>query len=165
MNLIASVSANWGIGKDNELLFRIKKDLARFRTLTLGKTVVMGHNTFKSIKKPLDKRKNIVLTRNKALVIPGVTLCRSMLQLRQILSGHVSENVFVIGGETVYTQLLNDCALAYITKVNASPPADAFFPNLDELSDWRLTDESETFVYRRTEYRYCLYENIWGTPQ
>jgi len=157
MNIIVAVSSNWGIGRENELLFRIKEDLARFKSLTIGKVVVMGHNTYKSIKKPLVDRVNIVLSRDETLVIPGVKMCNSLDSLREMLKAYRPEDIFIIGGEKIYARLLNECTRAYITKVDAAPPSDVFFPNLDELPEWQIVEESEEKFQKDLRFRYCNY--------
>ncbi|MCL2576685.1 MAG: dihydrofolate reductase [Defluviitaleaceae bacterium] len=161
MNLIAAVSSNWGIGYKNRLLFHIHEDLQRFKELTINKTVVMGHNTFKSLPggKPLSNRVNIVLSREKNLQIPGVTICDSLSALEIVLQSYSPENIFIIGGENIYTQLLNRCKLAYITKVDANPSADVFMPNIDKLPDWKLIEEILPKKQCEIAYRYSIYAN------
>ena len=153
MNLIVAVSSNWGIGNNNDLLFRIREDLIRFKNITTGKVVVMGHNTYKSLGKPLPNRVNIVLSRNTSLEIPGVVICDSIQALEQ----QITEDAFVIGGEQIYRQLLHKCKFAFVTKVNAAPPANVFMPNLDELPQWKLVEESPINIFGNLEYSYCMY--------
>jgi len=162
MNLSVAVSSDWGIGCKNELLFRIREDLQRFRELTINKIVVMGHNTFKSLpnRKPLPNRTNIVLSRDNSLQIPGVIICDSINSLENLLKNYNSNDIFIIGGEKIYTQLLNHCKTAYITKVEANPSADAFIPNIDKLPHWRLDEESLPKKCNDLSYKYCIYTNI-----
>ncbi|MCL2388564.1 MAG: dihydrofolate reductase [Defluviitaleaceae bacterium] len=163
MNLSVAVSANWGIGYKNELLFRIHEDLQRFKELTTGKVVVMGHNTFKSLpanRRPLPNRVNIVLSRNASLKIPDVLTCDSIPALEIALQNYNPADIFVIGGEKIYTQLLNHCKRAYITKVESAPPADAFMPNLDTLPNWQLEWESPTMESDGFAYKYCIYTKV-----
>ena len=160
MNIIVAVSANWGIGYEDQLLFHIREDQQFFRTMTLGKVVVYGRTTLASFRdaKPLPDRTNIVLSRNPELVIPGVTICHSIPQLSELLKLYPTEDVFIIGGESVYAQFLNACTTAYITKIDVAPPADTFFPNLDALPSWRLVDESEAKMDKKGRmYRFCTY--------
>jgi dihydrofolate reductase len=160
MNLIAAVSADWGLGCNNNLLFHIKEDLARFKQLTLSKVVIMGHNTFKSLpesRKPLPHRVNIVLSHTE---IPGVLNCTSEAELEIVLKNYDPKDVFVIGGEKIYNLLLNRCERAYITKVEACPPADVFMPNLDELPNWRLHEETRTKKTNGFTYKFCTYANL-----
>ena len=159
MNLIVAVSSDWGIGYKNDLLFRIREDLRNFKKLTTNKIVVMGYNTLLSLpdSKPLPNRVNIVLSRKKNLEISGAIVCNSLENLEEVLSAYDQKDVFVIGGENVYAQLINRCTTAYITKVEANPPADAFFPNFDELADWRA--EKEYFPSEKSDipHKYTVY--------
>ncbi|MCL2199301.1 MAG: dihydrofolate reductase [Defluviitaleaceae bacterium] len=157
MNLSVAVSQNWGIGYKNDLLFRISEDLKRFRKLTTGKTIIMGHNTFKSLPggKPLPNRTNIVLSRDTTLKIPDVIVCNSVEELQK----HLHNDVFIIGGEQVYRLLLDYCKTAYVTQVQATPPADAFMPNLNELPNWKLIEEESPKTDGRLVYKYSTYVN------
>ncbi|MCL2839870.1 MAG: dihydrofolate reductase [Defluviitaleaceae bacterium] len=157
MKILVAVSSNWGIGHDNDLLFRIKPDHARFKALTIGKVVVMGRKTYESIGKPLVDRVNIVLSRDENLVIPGVIMCHSLERLRKMLESYHSDDIFIVGGEKIYAQLLDACTHVYLTKVDAAPPADVFFPNIDELPQWKLVEESETLNFKGLNFRYCDY--------
>ena len=158
MNLIVAVSADWGIGFKNELLFSIPADLKRFRQITMGKTVVMGHNTFRSLPgmKPLPGRKNVVLSRNPELQIPGVFVVNSKEEVE------MSDEVFIIGGGEVYELFLDDCTKAYVTKVKKNPKADCFFPNLDEKNGWFLEDESGKLYEDGLSFVYCVYRKLFS---
>ena len=160
MNLIVAVSNDWGIGYKNDLLFRIREDLQRFRALTINKVVVMGHNTFKSLPggKPLPGRTNIVLSK-KIAKIPDTMTCNSISALETELKKYDLQDVFDIGGEKIYTQLLNYCRTAYITKVDANPNADAFMPNIDKLPNWRLFEETLPRKQGEFSYKYSIYTN------
>ena len=118
MNLIVAVDENWGIGKDNELLCRISADMKNFRAVTMGHVLVLGRKTLESFpgKKPLPKRTHIVLTANKAYEAEGVILCHSLEELPAVLADYEDDDIFVIGGGSIYEQLLPQCKKAYITK-------------------------------------------------
>ena len=154
MNLSVAVSSNWGIGYKNELLFRISPDLKRFKQLTMGKTLVMGHNTFKSLpnQQPLPGRKNIVMSRESRLKIPGAYIANSKEQAMEMAAG---DEVFIIGGEQIYNLFLDDCTRLYLTKVQAAPVADRFFPSVDEKPEWCLEYESEMHYADGYEFMYC----------
>jgi len=155
MNLIVAVTENWGIGLDNKLIVRLRQDLLHFKAKTVGKVVIMGHTTYKSLpdsRRPLPERVNIVLSRDENLVIPGVTTCSSFEKLDNILKEYKSEDIFVGGGEEIYKQLLDRCTTAYVTKIYVERPANKFFPNLDELPEWKLAEESEV-MYHINEYK------------
>lgn len=160
MQLIAAVSENWGIGKDNALLFRIPQDMKFFREMTTGKVVVMGRKNLESFPggKPLKNRTNIVLSKNPEFKCDGAEVCSSVEEVLKL--PYDDEDIFVIGGETVYQQMLEYCDICYITKVYDTVPADKFMVNLDEADDWRLTEESEEIQDNGHTIQFCRYERI-----
>lgn len=161
MNMIVCVSRNWGIGKDNQLLFHIPNDLKQFRALTIGKTIVMGHNTLKSLPggKPLPERTNIVLSRDPSLVVEGATVCHDMQDVLIELSTVSPDDVFIIGGASVYRMFLPYCRRALITRVDAVPEADSFFPDLQEHPQWKIRQESDFMEHNGLSYQYVEYIN------
>jgi dihydrofolate reductase len=161
MNLIVAVDKNWGIGKDNKLLVRIPADQKYFREMTTGKVVVMGRKTLESFPNaaPLKDRTNIVLTHDKNYKTDAITV-HSEAELFEELKKYDSEDVFVIGGEMIYRQLLPLCDTAYITKVDFAYDADTFFPDLDSDPSWELAEESEEQTYFDIEYYFCRYTHI-----
>ena len=160
MNLIAAVDKNWAIGCKNKLLVSIPADMKFFRETTVGKVVVMGRKTLESFPNgmPLKKRTNIVLTHDKTYKVPDAILVHSMEELHEELKKYPSEDIYVIGGETIYKQLLDECDVAHITKIDYEFEADAYFPNLDELPDWKITQDSEEQTYFDLEYYFYKYE-------
>ena len=162
MNLIAAVDKNWAIGCKNKLLVSIPADMKFFRETTIGKVVVMGRKNLESFPNgmPLKKRTNIVLTHDKTYKVPDAILVHSMEELHEELKKYPSEDIYVIGGETIYKQLLDECDVAHITKIDYEFEADAYFPNLDELPDWKITQDSEEQTYFDLEYYFYKYEKI-----
>ena len=162
MNLIAAVDKNWAIGCKNKLLVSIPADMKFFRETTVGKVVVMGRKTLESFPNgmPLKKRTNIVLTHDKTYKVPDAILVHSMEELHEELKKYPSEDIYVIGGETIYKQLLDECDVAHITKIDYEFEADAYFPNLDELPDWKITQDSEEQTYFDLEYYFYKYERV-----
>lgn len=170
MDLIVAVDKNWGIGRHGGLLFRISEDMKRFRALTLGKTVILGRKTLQTLPggRPLEKRTNIVMTRSDSFEAEPAIICHSLTQLREQLRDLPESEVFVIGGASLYQQLLPFCHQAFVTKIDHSAEADCFFPNLDQLPDWQLNGcetgrvengliigEHEPTVMR---YSFCIYQ-------
>ena len=155
MQAIVAVSESWGIGKDNDLLFHISADLKRFRELTAGHTVVMGRKTLESLPggKGLPKRRNIVLTANPDFTAENAEVVHNPAQL--IFAA--GADAFVIGGATVYRQLLSLCDRIYVTKVFAAPEADAFFPDLDADPNWEIAEESEIMEENGIRFQYVDY--------
>ena len=162
MNLIAAVDKNWAIGLKNKLLVSIPSDMKFFRETTTGKVVVMGRKTLESFpnQRPLKNRVNIVLTKDETYQVKDALVVHDMEQLREELAKYPSEDIYVIGGETIYKQLLDDCDVAHITKIDYAFEADAYFPNLDEMPEWKITQDSEEQTYFDLEYYFYKYEKI-----
>lgn len=159
MKAIVCVDKNWGIGYRGELLQRIPEDMGFFKKMTRGKVVVMGRRTFESLpqKKPLLDRVNIVLSQSGKLCKQGIIICASWEQLQQELKKYPSDNIFVIGGEKVYKDLLPFCKEAYVTKIDRVYPADKFFPNLDRTGKWKLIAQSDWKIWEGTRYCFTKY--------
>ena len=145
MKLIASADKNWGIGFKNKLLVSIPTDMKFFRQTTTGKVVVMGRKTLESFPNglPLKNRTNIVLTGNKDYRVKDAVIVHTLEELQEELKRYQSDDIYVIGGERIYRQLLPLCDTAYITRIDHAFQADTFLPNLDELEDWKMTEEGE----------------------
>ena len=160
MNLIAAVDRNWAIGNKGQLLVRIPNDHKMFRQETLDKVVVYGRKTLETfpMAQPLDRRVNIVLSRNPALTVRGATVVHSVEELLKVCDQYPSEDVYIIGGESVYRQLLPYCDTAHITKIDYAYEADAFFPNLDEDPEWEITARSDEQTYFDIPYEFVRYE-------
>ena len=160
MNAIVVVDANWAIGCDGDLLFSLPTDMRRFRALTLGGTVILGRKTLDSFPgaKPLPKRRNIVITRNPALTVEGAEVAASPAEALALAQG--DENIWVIGGGSVYTALLSRCKRVYLTKVDqVAEQADTFFPNLDKLPGWQVETAGETIRENGVTFRFIDYVN------
>ena len=162
MNLIAAVDANWAIGYKNKLLVSIPDDMKFFRQTTTGKVVVMGRKTLESFPngQPLKNRVNIVLTSDKNYKVKGAIVVHDLDELHKELEQYNSEDVYVIGGESIYRQLLDECDVAHITKIDYAYDADAYFPNLDEKEEWQITEDSDEQTYFDLEYYFLKYERI-----
>lgn len=160
MNLIVAVDKNWGIGKNNDLLVRIPADQKFFRETTMGKVVVMGRKTLESFpgQVPLKGRTNIVLTHDENYDGHGAIVVNSMDELKEELKKYDDEDIFVIGGEKIYKQMLDMCKIAHVTKIDYVYDADAYFPNLDELDEWELVADSEEQTYFNVIYHFNMYK-------
>ena len=162
MNVIVAVDDNWAIGMQNKLLVSIPADMKFFRETTMGKVVVMGRKTLESFPggQPLKKRTNIVLTRDKQYQVKDAIVVHTVEELLEELKKYDEKDIYVIGGETVYRQLLPYCKVAHVTKVHHTYEADTFFQNLDEMSDWAVTGVSEEQTYFDLEYEFVRYERV-----
>lgn len=145
MNLIVAVDEGWGIGYKGDLLARVRADLQNFRRVTDGKIVVLGSNTLATFPggRVLKNRTNIVLNWEPDYAPEGAIVVHSLDELFEELKKYDTDDVFIIGGASVYRQLLPYCRKAYITKFLKNFEKDAYIPNLDEDPSWQLTWQSE----------------------
>ncbi len=158
ISIIVAVSDDLGIGKDNELLWHLPEDMKRFKKMTLGNTVIMGKKTWESLpKRPLPGRKNIVLTDIPNEHIDGSITSYS---IEDALSKcEEGENIFVIGGGTVYRQFMPICDRLYITHVHKKTPADIYFPEIDP-AQWEISEREEHTdkAIEQIPYTYIIYD-------
>ena len=160
MNLIVAVDKNWAIGMDNKLLVSIPQDMKFFRETTKGKVVAMGRKTLESFPggQPLKNRVNVVLTSDKKYNVKGTVVVHSIDEMVEELKKYNDEDIFVIGGESIYRQLLPYCKKAYITKIDHAYQADTFFPDLDQDPQWQMTKISDEQTYFDLEFYFYKYE-------
>ena len=160
MKIIVAADKNWGIGKDNKLLVSIPADMKMFRQETTGKVCVMGRKNLESFPGglPLKNRTNIVLTRNENYKVKDAIIVHSIEELMEELKKYPAEDVYCIGGDTIYKQLLPYCDAAQVTQIDFAYIADSYFPNLDEDPQWHVAAESEEQTYFDLEYKFVRYE-------
>ena len=160
MNIIVAVDEKWGIGYKNELLVRIPADQRFFRETTTGNVVIMGRKTLESFPggQPLKNRTNIVITSKEDYQVKDAIVVHSVEEALEQVKDVPSENVYVIGGASIYEQMLSLCDTAHVTKVNYTYQADTYFPDLDEMPEWEITGESEEQTYYDLEYTFVKYE-------
>lgn len=161
MKAIVAVDEKWAIGLENQLLFSIPTDTKFFRSKTINKVVVMGHSTLNSFPegKPLEQRTNVVLSRNQQLEIPGAVVCHSLEELTLYLQQFSKEEILIVGGESIYRQLLPYCSAVYVTKIQATRPADSHFPNLDNNPNWELVSTSPPEQEGQLTFTFTEYKN------
>ena len=161
MNLIVAVSKNWGIGKNGDLLFSIPEDMKFFRETTMNKVVIMGRKTLESFpnKKPLPKRTNIVLTRNKDYNPEGVIICHTPVEVLNEVKKYQADDCFIVGGEEIYRLFIPFCKYAYITRVDSDADADSFLPDFEKLIDWELKERSPEILDNGHRIAFEVYEN------
>ncbi len=158
---VVAVDKNWGIGNDGNLLFHISEDLKNFRRLTEGKTVILGRKTLQTFPKaaPLKNRRNIILSRDKSYSVEGAEVAGSIEEVTELLKNENTDNVVVIGGESIYRQMLHLCDTAVVTKIDAEATvSDKFFPNLDKDENWYLAEESEVKEENGIKFKFCTYK-------
>ena len=156
MELIVAVYDDWGIGKDGTQPIALSADRKFFRETTRGSLVVAGRRTIDDFpgRKPLPGRVNVALTRQN-MGIPGFTVCHSPKEVLELAKKH--ERAFVIGGGSVYREMLPYCDRAYITRVHVTPESDTFFPNLDQDSQWYLAETLQSGEENGISYEMQLF--------
>ena len=159
MDLIVAVYDDWGIGCEGDQPIALSADRKFFRRTTAGSTVIVGRKTVGSFpgQQPLPKRRNILLSRQQ-IEMPGFETAHSPEEAVEMCKH--DERVFVIGGGTVYRQMLPQCRRAYITKVHTTAPCDTWFPNLDESPEWKMTQILESGEENGITYEVCLYHKF-----
>lgn len=160
MNLIVAVDENWAIGNKGGLLVRIPNDQKMFREETTGKVVILGRKTMETFpgKQPLKNRTNIILSKNPSCQVKGATVVHSIEELLSECEKYADSDIYVIGGESVYRQLLPYCDTAHVTKIDRAYAADAYCPNLDLDEAWEITEKSDEQAYFDITYHFVKYE-------
>ena len=156
MELIVAVYDDWGIGKDGTQPIALSADRKFFRETTRGAMVIVGRKTLADFPggRPLPNRVNVVVTRQD-IQIPDVVICHSPEAAADLAK--TAERAMVIGGGSIYGQMLPYCDTAYITKVHTRPESDTFFPNLDTDPQWELTEVLQSGEENGISYEMCLY--------
>ncbi|MGL4790325.1 MAG: dihydrofolate reductase [Anaerotignaceae bacterium] len=163
MIMIVAVDKNWGIGINGDLLTPLPEDMAFFRETTKDSVIVMGRKTLLSFPngKPLKNRINIVITTNKDFKEEGCIIVNSIEEAIAEANKYTDKKAFVVGGGTIYNQMLEHCQLAYITKINhVFEEADTFIHNLDNLEQWEVVEESETKEYKGITFNFLTYKRV-----
>ncbi len=160
MKIVVAVDNNWAIGNKNQLLVSIPNDHKNFRRLTIGKVVVLGRKTLETFPQgqPLNGRTNIILSRDESYKAGDAIIVHSVDELLEKVKAYNSDDVYIIGGDSIYKQFLPYCDEAIVTKVDHEYEADAYFPNLDEDSAWKIVDESDDETYFDLDYKFVTYK-------
>ena len=159
MELIVAVYDDWGIGRDGTQPVALSADRKFFRQTTKGAMVIVGRKTLSDFPggKPLPNRVNVVLTRG-SVDTDGVVVCHSPEEASEIAKS--AERAMVIGGGSIYRQMLPMCDTAYVTKVHATPESDTYFHNLDEDPRWELAEILQSGEENGVAYEMCLYKRV-----
>lgn len=160
MNLIVAVDNNWAIGYQNKLLVSIPADMRFFRDETMNKVVIMGKKTLESFPggTPLKNRLNIVITKQMDYKVKDAVVVHSIEEALERVRDYKSKDIYVIGGASIYKQMLPYCDVAHVTKIDYTYMADTYFPNLDQMDDWVLAEETDEHTYYDLAYTFCRYE-------
>lgn len=151
VSIVVAIAEDNAIGKDNQLLWHLPADLKHFKDITSGHTIIMGRKTYDSIGRPLPNRRNIVITRNRELELPGTEITNSLDEALALCEG--TGEVFIIGGAELYNHALGLTNRIYLTRVHQTYEADTFFPEID-VEEWKevstenhLPDEKNKVAY------------------
>ena len=160
MNLIVAVDKNWAIGYQNKLLVSIPADMRFFRDETMNKAVIMGRKTLETFPggQPLKNRLNVVITKDINYKVKDAVVVHSVEEALEAVQAYDTKDVYVIGGDSIYRQMLPYCNVAHVTKIDYAYSADTYFPNLDQMDEWVITAESEEQTYYDLVYHFCKYE-------
>ena len=159
MELIVAVYEDWGIGKDGTQPVALTADRKFFRETTRGAMVIVGRRTIEDFpgQKPLPGRVNVALTRGNP-DLPGFTVCHSPEEAAELAK--TADRAMVIGGGSIYQQMLPLCDTAYVTKVHCRPESDTYFPNLDTDPDWYLAETLQSGEENGIAYEMYLYKRV-----
>ena len=160
MKAIVAVDSNWAIGNKGQLLVSIPADQKdNFRRRTSGKTIVYGRKTLETFpqKVVLPNRRNIILSTRKDYAVKNAEVAHNKEELLELIKNENSDDVYIIGGETVYREFIDMCDTAIVTFIDKVYEADTYFPNLDKDPNWELAEESEEQVYFDITYTYRIY--------
>ena len=162
MNAIVVTDKNWAIGRDGGLLFSLPTDMKRFRTLTMGGTVILGRRTLVSFPggKPLPDRRNIDISHDGDLLIDHAEIAATPEEAVSMTAGDDPDKIWVIGGGSIYAALLARCKRVYLTLVDAAvEEPDTYFPNLDKLPGWEMVSSGEPMEENGLTFRFIDYIN------
>ncbi|RDI46503.1 dihydrofolate reductase [Aquicella lusitana] len=155
LSAIAALSENRVIGKNNQLPWHLPADLKHFKALTTGHPIVMGRKTYDSIGKPLPQRTNIIMTRDSSFQAPGCRIVNSIEEAKAVAEKEQAEELFIIGGAQIYSQLLPITQRLYLTIVHQMFEGDAFFPDLN-MSEWSETERETHRSDEKNPYDYSF---------
>ncbi len=160
MKAIVAVDSNWAIGNKGQLLVSIPADQKNFRRITTGNTIVYGRKTLETFPQQvvLPNRRNIILSTREDYTVKNAEVAHNREELLELVENEDKDNVFIIGGASVYKEFLDLCDEAIVTMIEKEYQADTYFPNLDKDSEWELVDESDEQVYFDITYTYRTYK-------
>jgi len=155
ISLVVAAAANDAIGKDGKMPWHLPEDLKHFKNVTWGMPVVMGRKTFESLGKPLPGRKNIVITKQKGWEAPGAVVVNSTQDALFVAQATDAKEVMVIGGGEIYRLFFPDAKRIYLTRVDANPEADTFFPHIDP-THWHLVSQKNFEADVKNAFNYSF---------
>ena len=165
MKIIVATEKNWGIGKDNQLLVHLPGDLKFFKEQTTGKVIILGRKTLETFPggRPLPNRVNVIVSGNPEFQKDGCIIASSVedavAKSLEAAGDAGTDGIMVCGGASIYEQMLPLCDTCIITRMDQEFESDRFFPNLDQLPNWQIAEQSEIFEENGVTYQYIDYIN------
>lgn len=161
ISLVAAASENNVIGDENEIPWHLPDDMKFFREITEGKPIIMGRKTFESIGKPLPKRHNIVISRQRDLEIEGCDVVGSLEEALELAEEESADEACIIGGGQIYSEGIDQADRIYLTRVHATVDGDTYFPEVDE-EEWEEIDRQDHDKDEQHEYAFSIihYERV-----
>lgn len=156
LSIIAALSTNNVIGRDNAVPWRLSTDLKRFKALTMGHHLIMGRKTYESVGRPLPGRVNVVITRREDFAAEGVTVVHSLEEAIRLAAAAGEGEAFIAGGAEIYQQSMHRADRMYLTRVHAEVEGDTLFPDFDDVSEWRLVDAEHFDADEKNEYPFSF---------
>ncbi|HYH09344.1 MAG TPA: dihydrofolate reductase [Thermoanaerobaculia bacterium] len=156
LSMIAALSTNNVIGRNNDVPWRLSTDLKRFKALTMGHHLLMGRKTYESVGKPLPGRINVVITRREGYAPEGVTVVHSLEEAIRVAAAANDAEAFIAGGAEIYAQSMHRADRMYLTRVHADVEGDTFFPDFDDVTEWRLTDSEHCDADEKNEHPFSF---------
>ncbi|MEO8382435.1 MAG: dihydrofolate reductase [Acidobacteriota bacterium] len=154
--MIAALSSNNVIGRGDAIPWRQSTDLKRLKAMTMGHHVIMGRKTFETLPRPLPGRTNVVITRREGYAPEGVTVVHSLEEAIQVAARAGESEAFIAGGAEIYGQSMHRADRMHLTRVHVDVEGDAFFPEFDDVSEWRLVDSEHFEADEKNEYPYSF---------
>jgi dihydrofolate reductase len=156
LSLMAALSTNNVIGRDNDVPWRLSTDLKRLKSMTMGHHVIMGRKTYASVGRPLPGRTNVVITRQTDYAPEGVTVVHSLEEAVRVAARAGESEAFILGGAEIYAQAMHRADRMYLTRVHAEVEGDTWFPDFDDVSEWHLTDAEHFDADEKNEYPFSF---------
>jgi dihydrofolate reductase len=156
LSLIAALSTNNVIGRDNDVPWRLSTDLKRFKAITMGHHLIMGRKTFESVGKPLPGRVNVVITRQDGYAPEGVTVVHTLEDAVRFAERAGDDEAFIAGGAEIYKLSMHRADRMYLTRVHAEVEGDTWFPEFDDVTEWQLTDSEHFEADDRNEFPFSF---------
>jgi dihydrofolate reductase len=156
ISLIAALSTNNVIGRDNAIPWRLSTDLKRFKALTMGHHLIMGRKTWASVGRPLPGRISVVVTRDPQFEAEGAIVVHSLEDALRVAAQGGEREAFIAGGAEIYGQSLHTAHRMYLTRVHAEVEGDTFFPEFDDVTEWQLTDAEHFEADEKNEYPFSF---------